>query len=118
MKVALVTTPPSLRSGIGDYTRQLAPYLAQDCELQVYVPDGSAGEKLAGTELTSTGELLVFDSSGRLQVLDEIAHKSKFKLYYVEKEDETARPEEEEKRRPGKRPSRDRGDDLLDERRR
>jgi len=42
LKVALVTTPPSIRSGIGDYTRHLLPYLREHCDVHVYVeqPDG------------------------------------------------------------------------------
>ena len=42
MKVALVTTPPSIRSGIGDYTRHRLPYLREHCDVQVFVeePDG------------------------------------------------------------------------------
>jgi glycosyltransferase involved in cell wall biosynthesis len=40
VKVALVTTPPSVRSGIGDYTRHLLPYLREHCEVQVFVPHG------------------------------------------------------------------------------
>jgi len=40
MRVALVTTPPSLRSGIGDYTRHLLPHLREHCEVEVFVrPD-------------------------------------------------------------------------------
>jgi len=37
VKVALVTTPPSVRSGIGDYTRHLLPYLREHCEVDLYV---------------------------------------------------------------------------------
>ena len=40
MKVALVTTPPSVRSGIGDYTRHLLPYLREHCEVEVFVEHG------------------------------------------------------------------------------
>lgn len=40
MNVALVTTPPSARSGIGDYTRHLLPYLREHCEVEVFVQHG------------------------------------------------------------------------------
>jgi glycosyltransferase involved in cell wall biosynthesis len=40
MKVALVTTPPSVRSGIGDYARHLLPSLRQHCEVEVFVQSG------------------------------------------------------------------------------
>ncbi len=46
MKVALITNAPSVRSGIGDYTRHLLPYLAQRCEVEVFVQDAKAGETL------------------------------------------------------------------------
>lgn len=48
MKVALVTVPPSVPSAVGDHARRLAPYLAERCELEVFVPDALAGEELAG----------------------------------------------------------------------
>jgi len=44
MRVALVTTPPTVRSGIGDYTRHLLPLLREHCEVELFVrpePDGS-----------------------------------------------------------------------------
>lgn len=40
MKVALVTTPPAVRSGIGDYTRHLLPHLRAHCEVEIFVPSG------------------------------------------------------------------------------
>lgn len=40
MKVALVTTPPSVRSGIGDYTRHLVPFLREHCDVQLFVERG------------------------------------------------------------------------------
>ncbi|QDU86116.1 Glycosyl transferases group 1 [Planctomycetes bacterium Pla163] len=46
MRLALVTTPPSVRSGIGDYTRHLLPYLARKVEIDVYVAPKYAGEAL------------------------------------------------------------------------
>lgn len=41
MKVALITTPPGVRSGIGDYTRHLLPYLREHCEVEVFVQHGA-----------------------------------------------------------------------------
>jgi glycosyltransferase involved in cell wall biosynthesis len=47
VKVALVTTSPSIRSGIADYTRHLLPYLRELCEVHVYAePEAPAGELL------------------------------------------------------------------------
>jgi glycosyltransferase involved in cell wall biosynthesis len=40
MKVAFVTTPPSVRSGIGDYARHLLPYLREHCDVDVFVSSG------------------------------------------------------------------------------
>ena len=48
MKVALVTTPPRRRSGIGDYTRDLLPHLARHVEVEVFVEDGLEGGEIAG----------------------------------------------------------------------
>jgi len=46
VQLALVTTPPSVRSGIGDYTRHLVPYLARGAEVEVFVAPEFAGEEL------------------------------------------------------------------------
>jgi len=40
VKIALVTTPPSVRSGIGDYTRHLLPYLREHCDVELFVEPG------------------------------------------------------------------------------
>jgi glycosyltransferase involved in cell wall biosynthesis len=40
VKLALVTTPPSVRSGIGDYTRHLLPFLREHAEIEVFVQQG------------------------------------------------------------------------------
>jgi glycosyltransferase involved in cell wall biosynthesis len=40
VKVALVTTPPSVRSGIADYTRHLLPHLREHCEVELFVEKG------------------------------------------------------------------------------
>ncbi len=47
MRVALVTTPPSGRSGILDYTEQLIPGLCNHCKVAVFVQDGKEGGALA-----------------------------------------------------------------------
>ena len=39
MRIALVTTPSGTRSGIGDYTRHLLPYLRERAEVDVFVED-------------------------------------------------------------------------------
>ncbi|MCH2103842.1 MAG: glycosyltransferase family 4 protein [Planctomycetes bacterium] len=39
MRIALVTTPASVRSGIGDYTRHLLPYLRERAEVDLFVED-------------------------------------------------------------------------------
>jgi len=45
VKIALITTPPSVRSGIGDYTRHLLPYLREHCDVQSFVAPGFAQEE-------------------------------------------------------------------------
>ena len=47
MRVALVTTPPSVRSGIGDYTRHLLPLLREHCEVELFVRPEPSGEIVA-----------------------------------------------------------------------
>lgn len=44
LKLALVTTARSLRSGIGDYTGHLLPYLREHCDVRVFVGAGEAGD--------------------------------------------------------------------------
>ena len=51
MRVALVTTPPSVRSGIGDYTRHLLPYLRQHCQVDLFVrPEAALALEAGGDE--------------------------------------------------------------------
>ncbi len=55
MKVALVTTPSSVRSGIGDYARHLLPYLREHCEVELFVDPtlaerGFEGETARGAD--------------------------------------------------------------------
>ena len=40
MKIALVTTPPSVHSGIADYTQRLLPYLREHCDVDLFVEHG------------------------------------------------------------------------------
>lgn len=48
MKVALVTTPPSVASRVGERVQRLVPELGERLELQLFVADELAGEELAG----------------------------------------------------------------------
>ena len=57
MKVALVTTPPLRRSGIGDYTRDLLPHLAGHVEVEVFVEDGLENGDVAGWPTRPLSEL-------------------------------------------------------------
>ncbi|MEW6072018.1 MAG: glycosyltransferase [Planctomycetota bacterium] len=41
MKIALVTTPPTVRSGIADYTRRLLPYLREHADVELFVEHGA-----------------------------------------------------------------------------
>jgi glycosyltransferase involved in cell wall biosynthesis len=57
VKVALVTTPPSVRSGIGDYTRHLLPYLREHDEVEVFVEHGVDEPAWAGERARLVREL-------------------------------------------------------------
>ncbi len=51
VKIALITTPPSVHSGIADYSRHLLPYLMERAEIDFYAADAviePAGEELLG----------------------------------------------------------------------
>src|SRR5688572_5123991 len=63
MKVALVTPPPSVRSGIGDYTRDLLPHLREHCDVEVFVQHGAddPGWKGERARLASTLDPRRFD---------------------------------------------------------
>jgi glycosyltransferase involved in cell wall biosynthesis len=55
LKVALVTTPPSVRSGIGDYTLHLLPYLCEFVDVDVFVErigEGDRDPERWGAEVT------------------------------------------------------------------
>jgi hypothetical protein len=73
-RLALVTTPRSLRSGIGDYTRHLLPYLGEHFEIELFVEPQHAGEE-DGTRLRSARELAPRDFDQILyQLGNERAH--------------------------------------------
>ena len=75
MKLALVTTAPSVVSGIGDYTRHLLPHLAAHCDVTVYTAPGTEGESLAGFETRSAEHLIPREHDRVLyQVGNELAH--------------------------------------------
>lgn len=57
MRIALVTTPWSSRSGIADYTRHLLPYLRARAEVDLFVEIGREGEECGGEQLHSVDEL-------------------------------------------------------------
>lgn len=57
MKIALVTTPPSLRSGIGDYTHHLLPYLREQAVVDQFVEPGREGVGWDGEPARSALEL-------------------------------------------------------------
>ncbi len=57
MKIALVTTPASARSGIGDYTRHLLPYLREHAEVDLFVDIGLEGLEEGGEELFAVDAL-------------------------------------------------------------
>ncbi|MCZ6599063.1 MAG: glycosyltransferase [Planctomycetota bacterium] len=57
LRVALVTTSPTVRSGIGDYTRHLVPYLREHCDLRVFVEPGAERVVHEGIEMVSVDRL-------------------------------------------------------------
>lgn len=73
MKVALITTPPAVRSGIADYTRHLLPYLQQHCDVELYVEDGKGGESVLGLP---THELSTLPSRGCDQILYQLGNEA------------------------------------------
>ena len=77
MKVALITTPPSVRSGIGDYTRHLLPYLREHCDVQLFVEPGTGEEGSAawlGEELRTVDQLRPRDFDQVLYQLGNEGH--------------------------------------------
>lgn len=57
MKIALVTTPFSSRSGIADYTRHLLPYLREGAAVDLFVEAGREDEESCGETLRSVADL-------------------------------------------------------------
>ena len=57
MRIALVTTPAGARSGIGDYTRHLLPYLRERAEVELFVDVGCEGEEPDGSRTRPVDEL-------------------------------------------------------------
>lgn len=57
MRIALVTTPAGARSGIGDYTRHLLPYLRERAEVELFVDVGLEGEEPDGSRTRPVDEL-------------------------------------------------------------
>ncbi len=57
MRIALVTTPPSIRSGIGDYTRRLLPHLRERAHVELFVAPGLEGEVLDGLPTRAADDL-------------------------------------------------------------
>jgi len=75
MRLALVTTPPSVRSGIGDYTRHLLPLLRERLDVTVFVENGLEGEDYEGLETRAAGSLLPREHDQLLfQLGNELAH--------------------------------------------
>ena len=75
MKLALITTPPSVNSGIGDYTRHLLAELSRHAQIELFVEHGKEGETLLGRKMHSvrTLEPRAFDQIV-YQLGNEIAH--------------------------------------------
>jgi len=61
VRIALVTTPWSSRSGIADYTRHLLPYLRARAEVDLFVEIGREGEECGEEEPRSVDELVPRD---------------------------------------------------------
>jgi glycosyltransferase involved in cell wall biosynthesis len=57
LKIALITTPPSVRSGIGDYTHHLLPYLRAHAQVDQFVEPDKAGAGWDGEPARSALEL-------------------------------------------------------------
>ncbi|MCE9594116.1 MAG: glycosyltransferase [Planctomycetes bacterium] len=74
MRVALVTTAPSQRSGIGDYTRAWLAEFRRLAEVEVFV-DGGAGEEICGLVTRHVSELASFEGERIVyQLGNELAH--------------------------------------------
>lgn len=73
LRVALVTTPPSIRSGIGDYTRHLLPYLREHVDVDLYVQRGADEPEWGDEKARLVDEL---DPRKYNQVLYQIGNES------------------------------------------
>jgi hypothetical protein len=58
MKLALVTTPPSASSAIGEYTQALVRELSKLCDVELFVERGRDGEPFEGRATRSADTLL------------------------------------------------------------
>ena len=75
MKVALVTTSPSVHSGIGDYTRHLLPYLAQRADVRLFAEPGAEPCEVDGVPLVPADDLRPRDHDRVLyQIGNETLH--------------------------------------------
>ena len=81
MKLALVTTPPSVQSGIGDYTRHLIPYLHEHCDIELFVDSAVEDRTWEGEEVRTIDELVPGAYDQLLyQLGNERSHGFKFGL--------------------------------------
>lgn len=71
MKVALITTPPVIRSGIGDYTRHLLPYLREHAEVDLFVEPGLECEEAGETYRSAA----LLDPRAYAQVLYQLGNE-------------------------------------------
>ncbi len=75
MRVALITTAPSVRSGIGDYTRSWLAEFAKLAEVEVFVERATAGQAMCGSTTRDIGELAPREFDRIVyQLGNEIAH--------------------------------------------
>jgi len=58
VRIALVTTPAEARSGIGDYTRHLLPYLRENAEVELFVDVGLEGEEASGERTRGVDQIV------------------------------------------------------------
>ena len=72
MKIALITTPPSVRSGIGDYTRHLLPYLRELADVEAFVEHGADEEEWGDLPVHLARDL---DPRGFDQVLYQLGNE-------------------------------------------
>lgn len=84
MRVALVTTPPSETSIVGEFTRALLPHLRQHCEVDEFVERGREGVGWCGGATQPADRLRVRDFDQVLyQVGNEAAHAFMLPMLHV-----------------------------------